>query len=148
MNKYLPTILLLVGLAAGFAGGYFFKNYQQNKLRNNLRNGMGITNGQRFVPNNGQASSQNRGMMFGGGVEGDIISMDDKSVTVKLTDGSTKIVLFSDSTIYSNILASKKTDLKQGIKIAVFGKTNTDGSVTADRIQLNPIITQNGSKSN
>ena len=143
-NKYfmidklrLPTVLLVVGLVVGFTGGYFFKNYQNTKLRENLRGGMGNVNGQRFIPNGGQENGQNKGMMFGGGIEGDIISMDEKSVTVKLSDGSTKIILFSDSTIYSNIEISKKTDLKQGIKIAVFGKTNTDGSVTADRIQLN-----------
>lgn len=59
MKKYLAVVSLLVGLTAGFAGGYFFKNYQLTKLRSNLRNGMGTANGQRFVPNGGQASGQN-----------------------------------------------------------------------------------------
>lgn len=144
-NKYiLPAVLLIAGLMAGFSGGYYFKTYQQNSLRNNFRNGSTGANGQRFMPGvNGTTSgSQNRGMMFGGAVEGDIISMDDKSVTVKLTDGSSKIILFSDQTIYSSNILAKKTDLKQDNKIMVFGKANTDGSITADRIQLNPINQQ------
>lgn len=135
-SKYfLPTVLLVVGLAAGFAGGYFFKTFNQQRQFSQIRNGN--TMGQRFVPNGGQPSGQNRGMMFGGATEGEVISMDDKAITVKLSDGSTKIVLFSDSTAYSNVETSKKTDLKQGLKVSVFGKTNTDGSLTADRIQLN-----------
>lgn len=133
MKKYLSTVLLIVGLATGFAGGYFFKNYQQQEQRNSFRNG---TAGQRFTPG---AGGGQRGMMFGSGVEGEILSMDDKSVTVKLNDGSSKIVLFSDTTNYSNLSVSKKADLKTGIKIAVFGKSNSDGSMTADRIQLNPL---------
>lgn len=134
MKKYLPVTLLAVGLAAGFAGGYFFKNYQQVQQRNSLRNGNAM--GQRFVPNGGQITGQNRGMMLGDVVEGDIISIDEKSVTVKLTDGSTKIVLLSETATFSSTSIAKKTELKQGIKIAVFGKSNTDGSITADRIQL------------
>ncbi len=140
--KYLSIILLIVGLVAGFAGGYYFKNYQQNKLRNNLRNGADV--GQRFVPN-GDATGQ-RGGGFAGGISGDIISMDDKSVTVKLNDGSTKIVLLGESTTYSNLLDAKKEDIKEGTKIMVIGSSNSDGSLTAQRIQLNPIVTSPSNK--
>lgn len=139
-NKYIvPVILLVVGISAGFAGGYFFKNYQQMQQRNSLRAG-GTTAGQRFIPNGtGGQGGQNRGM-FGGGVEGDVISMDDKSLTIKLADGSTKIILFSGSTTYSASSASKKEDLKEGIKVAVSGTPNSDGSITARSVQINPIM--------
>lgn len=77
--------------------------------------------------------------MFSGGIDGEIISIDDKSVTIKLSDSSTKIILFSNSTIYLSSKDVSKDELKSGTKISVFGKTNTDGSVTADKIQLNSI---------
>lgn len=141
MKKYLTTVLLLLGLVVGFTGGYFFKDYQLNKLRGNLRNGMGTANGQRFVPNNGQTNVQNKGMSAGG-VEGEIISQDDKSITIKISDGSTKIILFSESTSYLINSPSKKENLKSGVKVSVFGKTNSDGSLTADRIQLNTTNTE------
>lgn len=124
MKKYLSIILLVVGLGIGFAGGYLFRNYQRMQQRPQV--------GQRFTP--GANGGQRGG--FGGGVTGNVISMDDKSVTIKLPDGSSKIVLYQDSTTYSSTLAATKTDLKQGSNIMVFGKANTDGSITADRIQF------------
>lgn len=135
-----PVVLLILGLCFGFAGGYFLKNYQNTKLRENFRSG-NTQAGQRFVPNGN--SEQNRGGMVPGGVEGEMISIDDKSVTIKMTDGSTKIILLSESTLYLVNSSSKKENLKSGVKVSVFGKTNSDGSLTADRIQLNSTSTQN-----
>lgn len=130
-NKYiLPMILLIVGISVGFASGYFFKSYKQTQQFSNFRN-----SGQRGSV--GSLSGQKPMGSFGS-TEGEVISMDDKSVTVKLPDGSTKIILYSSGTLYSNFLEAKKEDIKQGIKISVFGKSNSDGSLTADRIQLNP----------
>lgn len=71
-------------------------------------------------------------------VFGEIISSDDKSVTVKLQDGSTKIVILSDNTVINKAATGSKSDLTKGSKIAVFGQTNSDGSLTAQNIQLNP----------
>lgn len=130
----LPLILVLVGLGVGFGGGYYFRNYQLSKTRANFgANG----NFQRF--NGARTNGQNgTGMMGRGGVSGSIISMDDKSITVKMQDGSTKIVLFSDATTYSNTVSVTKSDLKVGDNVAVFGATNSDGSITATSVQLNP----------
>lgn len=73
-----------------------------------------------------------------GAVVGEIISQDSKSITVKLQDGSSKIVLLSDSATVSKTESGSKSDLKDGTTVAVFGTTNSDGSVTAQNIQLNP----------
>ena len=73
-------------------------------------------------------------------VNGEITSADTKSITVKLTDGSSKIVIFSDKTLINKADSATVTDLKVGEKVAVFGSDNTDGSVTAQNIQLNPIV--------
>lgn len=71
-------------------------------------------------------------------VSGEIISQDDTSITVKLADGSSKIVLLGDSTTINKADKAEKSDLVIGKQVAVFGSENTDGSVTASSIQLDP----------
>lgn len=139
MSSIKPAVvglLIIVGLGVGFFGGIQYRNYQLNKLRTN---GGANGNFQRFngtTRGTGQTNGQN-GMMRGG-VTGTILSMDDKSITVKMSDGSSKIVLFSDSTTYSNTIKSTRVDLKEGNEVSVFGIPNSDGSITANNVQLNP----------
>lgn len=130
-----PIIAVLVGLGVGFFGGIEYKNYQANKLRSNFAAG----GAQRFTGTRTGQTGQNGGTARLGAVNGTILSMDAKSITVKLSDGSSKIVLFSGSTTYSNTVAAAQTDLKVGGTVAVFGAPNSDGSVTASNIQINPI---------
>ena len=114
-----PIITVLVGLGVGFFCGIKYRSYQISVTRGYIQRG---TNGN-----------------FGrGSTVGSIVSMDDKSITVKLNDGSSKIVLLSGSTTYSNTATATKTDLKSGSTVAVFGTPNSDGSVTATTVQINP----------
>jgi len=55
-----------------------------------------------------------------------------------LQDGSSRIVIVSETTQINKAEQATKTDLKIGEKVAVFGQENSDGSVTAQNIQLNP----------
>lgn len=48
------------------------------------------------------------------------------------------MVLLSDSVTISKTDTGLKEDVKTGISVAVFGTTNSDGTVTAQNIQLNP----------
>ncbi len=132
-----PVVLLLVGLGAGFFGGIQYKNYQMNKARGNFAAGGPNGASQRFIGN--KDSQGTAGGIRGGAVNGTILSVDDKGVTVKLTDGSSKIVLFSDATTYLDTTTASKTDLKVGSTVAVLGSNNSDGSVTATSVQINPI---------
>lgn len=131
-NALLLVLVTILGAGVGFGGGFYFRGLRFQKARNVF--GAGRGNFQRFT---GQRTGMGR-MMGGGGVFGSILSMDDKSVTVKLNDGSSKIVFFSDSTVYTNTVSAQKSDLKVGDTIAVFGSPNSDGSVTATNVQLNP----------
>lgn len=131
-NVIVPIILVLVGLGAGFFGGYQYRNYV-------LRKNVAVlgTNGQRFVGGTRNGVGNRLGAM-GGGVIGSILSVDTNSMTVKLNDGSSKIIILSDTTKYSNTVSASQTDLKVGAQVAAFGTTNSDGSVTATNIQINP----------
>lgn len=130
-TKTITTLLIVAGIGIGFAGGFFFRSYQLQKMRSNFT---GNGNLQRFAAGNRPQGQNGNGMR--GGVMGSVIAIDEKSMTVKLSDGSSKIILFSDSTTYSNTVESKKTDLKVGANIAVFGPPNSDGSVTATTIRI------------
>lgn len=137
------VVVAVVAAGAGFFGGM---KYQQRKLITGfgrLANGQG--NGTMMFGRNGQqAGGQQGGQGSRIGtqgfrpVSGSILSTGDNSITVKLADGSTKIVLLSDSTQLNKADQASKQDLKVGATVAVFGQTNADGSVSAQNIQLNP----------
>ena len=110
----IPIVLVLVGLGVGFFGGFEYRNYQLRKNIGNL----------------GRSRNAN-GMAGRNTAVGKVLSIDDKGITVKLADESSKIVLFTDSTTYSNNVSASKSDLKTGINVVVFGSPNSDGSVTA-----------------
>jgi len=121
----IAILVVLVGGGAFFAG----MKYQQSKQPAFLRQTGGVQ---------GQRTGTGENRMGFRPVNGEIISSDEKSITVKLQDGSSKIVLFSDSTEINKAAEATKEDLKTGEKVAVFGTENSDGSVTAQNIQLNP----------
>ncbi len=140
MKNNTAIIIAIISLALGFGGGYLFKNYQVSQMRPNFGsqlpdrqgNGQGLQNVQR--PQNGQGPQAG----FGGMVMGEIISQDENSITVKIQDGSTKIVILGDSTTYSKPQSIEKTELSIGNQVRVSGNANSDGSITAQNVQLNP----------
>lgn len=130
-NQMIMVIVLaiIVG-AAGFFGGM---KYQETKSP-------GVNPNRQFQA--GRQGGQNGQSRFTGGrpIMGEIISSDDKSITVKLQDGSSKIVLLPDSVTVSKTDTASKADLKVGVKVGVFGMENSDKSVTAQNVQLNPMF--------
>lgn len=140
-----PIILSVTAVA--IAGGAFFggMKYQQTKQTAVMGNFAQLRNFNQVRPRNGSTQvSQNR---FGQGmrpINGEIIRSDDKSITVKLSDGSTKIVLISEKTLINKANEASKNDLISGEQVAVFGTQNNDGSVTAQNIQLIPLLRLSG----
>lgn len=127
-NNLILTVIVAIVVGAGaFFGGM---KYQQSKQPAFLR---------QFAGGQGARIGQGNRQGFRP-VNGEIISADDKSITVKLQDGSSKIVLLSDKTEINKASQGTKEDLKVGEKVAAFGQENSDGSVTAQNIQLNPIL--------
>ena len=94
---------------------------------------------QQMRESGGFAGRGGRGGMNGGGfIGGEILSIDGKSLTIKLHEGGSKIVFLGDSTEISKFTAGTSDDLEVGKNVMVAGKTNDDGSVTAQTIQLRP----------
>jgi len=50
-----------------------------------------------------------------------------------------RLVSSYSKTVINKAQPVDKTELKVGKKVSVFGSENTDGSVTAQNVQLNPI---------
>jgi hypothetical protein len=75
---------------------------------------------------------------FGGGTVGQIISKDATSITVALTSGGSKIIFLDNTTPITKQVSGTTTDLSVGTNVAVTGTANTDGSVSAQSIQIRP----------
>lgn len=139
-NLLLTTVLVVIAAGAGFFGGM---KYQQSQRR--TFNGQ--TENSQFAFRQGNGFGQGRvgnGTNRGGfrPVAGQIVNSDEKSITVKLQDGSSRIVIISDKTQINKAEKVDRSELKSGVEVAVFGMENNDGSVTAQNIQLNPIMRQ------
>ncbi len=134
MNKKIQIIIFVVSLAVvgggAFYGGMLYKTSQVSAQRAGLT---GMRNG---------AGGNSRFAAGASFISGDIISKDDQSMTIKMRDGSSRIIFYSDSTEVSKFVAGTLTDLTVGKTVMVNGKTNTDGSVTAQSIQLRPALPQ------
>ncbi len=144
MKKNNVIIIVIATLILSGTIGFFIGKKYQNRNQSTSISPFGNFGNNRFgnrQSSNSQITGQPQNNNRMGGpqqVIGEILNQDDKSITVKMIDGSSKIVFVNDTTTISKSSTATKTDLKVGEKVAVFGPENTDGSVTANNIQLNP----------
>lgn len=135
-KKTIATFVAIVGVigAGAFYGGVkygmsknVFKGAAFSQGQMGMRDGNNIRNGK----------GQNRqGVSEGSFSGGEVISKDDKSITIKTRDGGSKIVYFSDSTSVGKELSGTFADLNVSQQVMINGKSNTDGSIAAQNIQI------------
>ena len=77
-----------------------------------------------------------RKTQFGGSASGEILSIDDKSITIKTRDGGSRIILFASTTPIYKSVTGTGADLKVNTQISTFGKSGSDGSIVAESIQI------------
>ena len=136
------VVIVAVGVGAFFGGrataggGTPTVAEAMKVLQSQAQQGNG--NGLGFPGGNGTARR-------GGAVSGSIIAADATSITVKTSDGGTKIVLVSGSTTVAKTSEATQADLTVGQDVIVTGTTNSDGSVTATRVQVGATLPAAGS---
>jgi len=123
-NTILIVIIsVIISLGAGFFGGMQYQKSQRAIAFN--RNGQGNIGGR-----------QQGNLAANRPVAGQITSVTDNTITVKSTDGSSKIVVFAPSTKINKSSDGAAADLKVGTEVTAFGSTGTDGTVTATDILI------------
>lgn len=143
------ALLVIAVVAVVVGGGAFYGGMKYAQGQGGRGNFANLTPEQRqqFTANAGagfrEGVGQGRGGMNGGFTAGEIISKDDKSITLKMPDGGSKIIFYSDTTEVSKFTEGGAGDLVVGKNISVNGTSNQDGSVTAQTIQIRPVITTN-----
>lgn len=115
------VVVAIVVIAGSFYGGMVYKG-SQTPARRTFGPG---TAGTRFAT--------------GGSVSiGSIVSIDGTSITLKMQNGSSRVILYSPTTEVGKFVTGKTSDLQAGENIMVSGQTNSDGSITAQSIQIRP----------
>lgn len=149
MKKLLPIIIIVL-LVVGSGAFYGGMKYAESKSPQGRFSQADFQNLQNLSPEQRQQRLQGLGanasgsraraggQQGGGSVSGEIIAKDDKSVTIKLRDGGSKIVFFADSTEIAKSVSGTPNDIEVGKSVVINGKANQDGSITAESIQLRP----------
>ena len=136
------VIIVLIVAGLSFWGGMM---YAGNNIKAAAASRQGAFNQNGFGGQNigSRGGAGMRGGVNGGGlVLGEIIGKDDKSVTVKLSNGGSKIVFFSPTTKVEKTVDGLATDVVIGKQVMINGVANQDGSVNANSIQIRPIVVQ------
>lgn len=106
-----------------------------------------IGNNSQFPGINGSRTARSGMMGATGGMKGsstagltigEILSTDGKSITVKLGNGGSKIVFLSDTTQVMKSTTGALTDLAVGQQVMITGKSNPEGTLNAQTIQIRP----------
>ena len=77
-----------------------------------------------------------RGGSGGGFASGQISDIEGQSITLQLPNGNSEVVLYSSSTQVIKPTTASMSDLTVGTQVMIGGTQNSDGSLTAQSIQI------------
>lgn len=119
-------LIVILACAASFYGGTLYAKHAAVTARGTF-----------------SAGAVARGAMQGagtlrvfGGVSGEVLSIADGIMTVKLGSGGSTIVHYTQATPVMTTASSSLSAITAGSFVTVSGATATDGSVSADSIRL------------
>ncbi len=137
-NLIAVFIIVILAAVAGFFAGSKFQGA-------NFRSG-----NQTFFQNGEQRTGMMNGRFGNGnpngarGGRGQVVDINGNSMTIKLNDGTTKLVNLTSSTTYVKTATASSSDVKTGDTVLVIGTSNSDGSITAQDIQIGGNLFQRG----
>ena len=146
MRNQMIVAIIITAIVCGGAGFALGKHSGGTSVGLS-ENGAGRTFG------NGAGGNRTGGRFGGAGsgfISGQILSKDANGITVEMHSGAqgqsggSKIVLLSSSTQVMETAEGSAEDLSVGDQVTVMGTTNTDGSVTAQSVQIRPNIERRG----
>lgn len=126
------VIVIVVGVASFFGG----MKYQQSKTpaataRTGQFGGAGGGAAGGFTRRTGAGGSS-----AGSFVNGQVLSVASNNITVKNMAGGSQIVILAPSTAYRMAVDGTASDVTVGSMVTVTGTTNSDGSLTAQSVQI------------
>ena len=126
-KKNLTTVIaiaIIVGVAS-FFGGYKLGQKNNSKLADQFPGGQNFAQRQQGTGQFRTGTGTIRNMPQNGGfISGEILNKDDKSLTIKMRDGGSKIIFYSDSTQINKAAIGTSSDLVTGKEITVVGTPN------------------------
>ena len=137
-KRILLGVAVIIALGAGFFGGMMYEkgSVAASSLGQDVSMRAGI--GSRASGFGGMAPRTGSAGIGGGFATGEILSRDEKSITIRTPDGGSKIVYFSDTTSISKSYPTAASDLLVGERVRVNGKNGPDGTVAAGNIDILP----------
>ena len=133
MNKnsmmIIAAVLIVLAGVGGFVGGVFFTKAHAGQGLTAIGNG----NGNEFRRFGGMMGANGQNQNSRGG-RGQVVSLGNGTMTIKLPDGSTKLVVVSNSTNYLKTDKVSQSDIKTGDTVTIVGTHNSDGSITAQDV--------------
>jgi len=118
-KKLLVIIAIIVALGVGFGGGILVGSH--NKGVHSSKNGH---KGHHALARKGSA------------ISGKVLSESGSTITIQLSSGSTETIYTGSNTIYTQLTPITSSNISTGSTIMVIGSKNSNGSITADKIQL------------
>jgi hypothetical protein len=129
MKKYLVHIVWVIVAVVAFVGGMYYG-------KSTIPAGRGSFAG--FTASSTRAGFAGRGGAGAGAVIGQVTAMSSDSITVQLANGNSDVVFYSSSTPITEPTQVSPSVLTAGTNVMVGGTQNSDGSFTAQTIQVRP----------
>ena len=131
MKKYTVHVVWLVIALIALGGGYYFGKANAGGNSGVALSGGALGSSSRRFAGAGGASGGNF-------VTGQISAIDSSSITLQLSNGNSQVVFYSSSTPVVKPTTVSPSTLTAGIDVMINGTANSDGSLTAQTIQVRP----------